>query len=276
VRIAVTTTQAPFTHGGAEDHARGLVEALARAGHQSELVTMPFRFGPAQAVERSMRVWGEEDFDRLTGHAPDRVICLKFPTYYLEHSHKVVWLLHQHRAVYELWRTPFDGGLSHSTEGAALRDLIMECDRKSLGASRAIFANSKRVAERLLHYNGLRSTPLYHPPPRAGEIYSAPAEPYIFFPSRLETPKRQALLIEAMGRVKSPVVALMAGEGGNRAALERRIDELGLQARVKLLGFVDDAAMLAYYAHALAVFFGPFDEDYGYVALEAALARKPR
>ena len=33
--------------------------------------------------------------------------------------------------------------------------------------------------------------------------------------------------------------------------------------------------MLGYYACSLAVFFGPQDEDYGYVTLEAMLARKP-
>ncbi len=33
--------------------------------------------------------------------------------------------------------------------------------------------------------------------------------------------------------------------------------------------------MLNLYAHASAVFFGPLDEDYGYVTLEAMLSSKP-
>ena len=31
----------------------------------------------------------------------------------------------------------------------------------------------------------------------------------------------------------------------------------------------------AYYAHSLAVYFAPFDEDYGYITLEAWLSSKP-
>lgn len=275
MRIAITTTQVPFTFGGAEQHASGLREALARAGHSAEIVTMPFRFGPASAVRSSMRTWADEDFDQLTGHSPDRVICLKFPSYYLRHSHKVVWLLHQHRAAYDLWGTAFDGGLSASPDGGCLRDEIAEQDRKVLGDCRALFANSARVAERLQRYNGLAAAPLYHPPPLAEHHYTAEAEPFIFFPSRLEALKRQDLLIEAMSRVRSPVVALLAGEGGYRDTLERQIDELGLGRRVRLLGYVAADEMLTYYARSLAVFFGPYDEDYGYVTLEASLSGKP-
>ena len=41
------------------------------------------------------------------------------------------------------------------------------------------------------------------------------------------------------------------------------------------LGAVDDETLLDLYAGALAVVYAPFDEDYGYVTLEAFLARKP-
>src|SRR5437867_6144012 len=42
-----------------------------------------------------------------------------------------------------------------------------------------------------------------------------------------------------------------------------------------MLGEVDDAEVIELYANALAVVFPPFDEDYGYVTLEAFLSRKP-
>src|SRR5438093_6381826 len=42
-----------------------------------------------------------------------------------------------------------------------------------------------------------------------------------------------------------------------------------------MLGEVDDAEVIELYANALAVVFPPFDEDYGFITLEAFLARKP-
>ena len=45
--------------------------------------------------------------------------------------------------------------------------------------------------------------------------------------------------------------------------------------RVTFLGAVDDRTLLDLYAGALGVVYAPFDEDFGYVTLEAFLARKP-
>ena len=42
-----------------------------------------------------------------------------------------------------------------------------------------------------------------------------------------------------------------------------------------LAGAVDDEALLKLYAGALGVVYTPYDEDFGYVTLEAFLARKP-
>jgi glycosyltransferase involved in cell wall biosynthesis len=45
--------------------------------------------------------------------------------------------------------------------------------------------------------------------------------------------------------------------------------------RVTFLGNVGDDDLIGLYAGALAVIYPPFDEDFGYVTLEAFLARKP-
>ena len=45
--------------------------------------------------------------------------------------------------------------------------------------------------------------------------------------------------------------------------------------RVDFLGAVDDEQLLALYRDALAVLYPPYDEDFGYVTLEAFLSRKP-
>jgi glycosyltransferase involved in cell wall biosynthesis len=67
----------------------------------------------------------------------------------------------------------------------------------------------------------------------------------------------------------------IAGEGEEEGALRRRIDELGLAGRVELLGPIDDAALVERYARCRAVYFGPANEDYGFVTLEAFRSGKP-
>jgi glycosyltransferase involved in cell wall biosynthesis len=264
----VASVQVPFISGGAEMHARGLVEALRAAGHPTELVTLPFRFFPDAEVARAMEVWASENFAHLNLYEPDRVICLKFPAWGLRHPDRVAWVLHQHRAAYEL---------ASPDAGASARALALEIkafDESHL-AGIPVFANSQRVAERMRQFNGIHAEPLYHPPPDVDKLYSAEALSYVFCPSRLEESKRQELLIRAMARVRSPVGAMLAGEGGQHARLSDLIAELGLASRVRLLGRVSAEELRSLYARSLMVFFGPVDEDYGYVTLEAMLSRKP-
>lgn len=274
MRVAVTTVQVPFIRGGAEAHAEGLVRALAEHGCQVEMVTMPFRFGPPSEVLRTMDAWGAEDFTRFDCGGIDRVICLKFPTFYLRHPNKVVWLLHQHRSVYELFNTPY-GESAENPASLELQQNILRRDTEHLSQAVAIFGNSGRVSARLKQFNGLDSEPLYHPPTMAGRFYCGKQLPYIFCPSRLETLKRQELLIRAMASVRSPVNAVIVGEGGIRQQLESLIDALSLHSRVRLVGRIGEEELLAGYANSLGVFFAPFDEDYGYVTLEAMLSGKP-
>jgi glycosyltransferase involved in cell wall biosynthesis len=48
-----------------------------------------------------------------------------------------------------------------------------------------------------------------------------------------------------------------------------------VEDRVTFLGSVRDDTLIELYAGALAVVYPPYDEDFGYVTLEAFLARKP-
>lgn len=274
MRVAVTTVQVPFIRGGAELLAEGVARALARAGHSAEIVSTPFRFAPAQEVSRCMKFWEDEDFEHFDCGPIDAVIALKFPTYWLRHPRKIVWLLHQHRAVYELFDTPY--GISSSDAAhVALRTSIIEKDSRYLANAAALFSISRKVSERLRSSIGLRATPLYHPPPMPETFYCGGQMPYVYFPSRLESLKRQDLLIRAMPHVRSPVAAILSGTGGGAEALHRLVDHLGVRDRVRLLGHVDDAEKASWYANSLGVFFGPYDEDYGYVTLEAMLSSKP-
>src|ERR1700761_2755161 len=103
MRVGIADIQVPFISGGGEALAKGLLAACRGAGHETEIVTMPFRFSPPSEVQRAADNWEAENFNDLNGYSPDVLICLRFPSYYLTHRRKVVWLLHQHRAFYDLW-----------------------------------------------------------------------------------------------------------------------------------------------------------------------------
>lgn len=273
MRIALATVQSPFIRGGAELHAGQLCRALLRAGHEAEIVSMPFRYGPPAQIARSMRNWEQEDFTSLSGFSPDLVICLKFPTWYLKHPNKVSWILHQHRAVYDLWDKTPAGERRKLTE---IRKEIIDKDRQYLQGCQQIFANSRTVAKRLQKYNGLTAEALYHPPPLADKIRPGTClAPFIFFPSRFEELKRQTLLIEAMRHTRSQIKAILAGEGPQLGRCRALVNKYKLEDKVMLPGRIDISLLLQCYARCLGVFYAPFDEDYGYVTLEAMLAAKP-
>lgn len=270
MNIVVTACQVPFIFGGATHQVNGLVNALREHGHSVELIRFPFRFSPPQSILDLMQFCEELDLTCPNGQSIDRVISLQFPGYAVRHPQHVVWIMHQHRAVYEL----FDARTA-TPEMAALRAQIHTFDNRVLRNAYHLFAESARVAERLKQFNGLASEPLAHPPALLEHFRCAPPQPYIFCPSRLESLKRQDLLIEAARHLRSPVGIIIAGTGGQGERYRQMIETHGLQHRVRLVGHISEAEKLAYYAHSLAVFFAPFDEDYGYITLEAMLSSKP-
>lgn len=269
MKIIVTANIVPFMPGGADYHINGVAEQLRLRGHDVELLRFPFRFSPEADIERTMNFCEETSLQLPNGVSVDKVISLQFPAYAVQHSDHRVWVMHQHRAAYEL----FDEQTA-SVGMKGLRPAIKAFDERVLARAKHLFANSQRVAERLQFYNGLTATPLYHPPHAAQAFYCGEAEPYIFYPSRLEDLKRQSLLIEAAAHLKTPVKIIIGGDGGRRRALQQLIQDLNLQDRVRLIGRFSEAEKLAYYARSLAVFFGPLDEDYGYITLEAMLSSK--
>lgn len=269
MKILVTANLVPFMEGGAELHIAGVVRALQHAGHNVQLLRLPFRFSPEADIVRAMAHASSLDLVQPNGISIDQIISLQFPGYGIAHPDHRVWVMHQHRAVYEL----YDAAKAPPAL-TELREQVIAFDRAALSRANMVFANSQRVAERLRLFNGVASTPLYHPPAGIETFRCAPALPYVFFPSRLETLKRQHLLIEAARQMRSSLKIILAGDGGQRDALAALIDRYGVRDRVALIGHVSEEEKRAFYANALAVVFPPFDEDYGYITLEAMLSSK--
>jgi len=277
MRILIATSQVPFIRGGAEIHAEGLRDALRTAGHEAEIIAIPFKWYPPQQILDHMLACRLLDLTEVAGTPVDLLIGLKFPAYLIPHPNKVLWILHQHRTAYELWDHPLSD-MIYYPDGAQVRDAIQQADRHLIPQSKAVFANSRNVADRLKRFCGINAAPLYHPPPQAESFYSATAEDYIFFPSRLCIPKRQALVLEALGQTRHPVRMRFAGSPDRpsySAELKTIARKFKLADRVEWLDNVTNEQMRHHYAHSLGVVYPPVDEDYGYVTLEAMLSSKP-
>ena len=277
MRILVANSQTPFVRGGAEMLADSLIAALREAGHEAELVTMPFKWYPAAGIPAAMLAARLMEVGEWCGGSVDRLIGLKFPAYLMRHPQKVLWLLHQYRGAYDLWGTPI-GDLSNAPDGRVARDAIKLADETLIPECRAIYTISRNVSQRLERFNGIASTPLYHPPPGAGRFRQAPAEDFFFCPGRLNPTKRQHVIVAAMRLCREPVRVVFAGADdspGYADELQKLCEAGGLGGRAVWRGIVDEEEKLGLYARCLAVLVPPLDEDYGYVTLEAMLSAKP-
>lgn len=273
-RILVATTQVPFAHGGAELHARSLVDELKATGYGVDLVQLPFSWTRRVDVMKSALAWRLLDLRTLAADPIDLVIAMRFPAYLIRHPNKVVWLIHQFRQVYDLKGTPYSEYQS-SPEDEAAAAMVRAMDQRSLSEARALFTNARNTASRLQRFNGLSATPLYAPPPLLREIRPGKFGDYVLAVGRLDRMKRFELLLEALAATSSSTRAIFAGRGPEQEKLEELARQKGLEERVIFAGFVDDARLLDLYANALAVFYAPYDEDYGYVTVEAMRAGKP-
>jgi glycosyltransferase involved in cell wall biosynthesis len=272
--VLVCGVQVPLVSGGAELLVRSLVAQFRARGYEAEEVLVPFKSYPKEELLTHAAAWRMLDLSESNSRPIDLVIGTKFPSYWVRHPSKVVWLMHQYRAVYELCGTEFSD-FEHSEGDVALRATLIELDTRMLSECRRLYTLSRNTAERVHKYNGLEAEPLYHPSHLADRLFTAPSADYVLVVGRLEPVKRTKMAIEAMQYVDHPIRLVVTGEGTQSRNCAELVERLDLGSRVDLLGTVDEPTLLRLYAEALAVVYVPFDEDYGYVTLEAFLARKP-
>jgi glycosyltransferase involved in cell wall biosynthesis len=272
--VLVCAAQAPFVDGGAEIHVRELVSNLKRRGFRVDVVSVPFHGYPPLEVPRQALAWRLLELRHVTGDSVDLVIPTKFPSYLVRHHRKVAWVFHQYREAYELLGTEWSP-LTESGEDRALVETIRAMDKAALGECRALFANSKNVAGRLARFCGLQAEPLYPPPQLLGRYRADGFGDFLLAPGRLDRAKRPELALRALARSRSPARLKLTGDGPLRADLERLAGELGVAARVDFMGRVSEEELLALYAACRAALYVPFDEDFGYVTIEAFLSGKP-
>jgi glycosyltransferase involved in cell wall biosynthesis len=253
--------------------ARSLVAALRDAGHDAEVVVTPQnRFGRQAAAY--FATW-LTDVGSSEGRPIDRVISLRYPSYAVRHPHHVCWLNHTMREYYDLWDR-FQSGLGARAQvkESIRRRLVRSADWYFLKYNvRQLFVQSRTVQQRL--WPSLQSRVLYPPAPQRPYRCDGYGN-YIFMVSRLTSLKRVDLLLRALAMpAGAGIQAVIAGEGEERPALEALIAREKLSDRVTLTGRLDDAELLEHLARCRAVCFPPFNEDFGFVTVEAFAAQKP-
>ena len=274
MKILIVNNMAPFLWGGAEELAVHLEKNLIIAGHDAEILRIPFQWEPANVIPSQMLMVRAFELWNV-----DHVIALKFPAYLIRHPNKTLWLLHQYRQAYDL----FDVGqsnISADATGDELRTIIHNADNEAFSETRCIFTNSDVTRQRLLKYNGFDAEVLL-PPLNDPELFNGGTpQGYVFAGGRVNGMKRQHLLVEAMVQTAPHVRLVVAGPPetpDDTLRLQRLVEQHGLQDRVKLdIRFLTGVELARDVNEANACAYLPFDEDsLGYVAMEAATARKP-
>jgi glycosyltransferase involved in cell wall biosynthesis len=276
LKIAIATVQVPFITGGAEILTGLLERELVNRGHETEIVSIPFKWYPSETLLNCMLMGRMMDLTEVNGEKIDLVIATKFPAYYVKHPNKVLWLMHQHRQAYDLWGTQY-GDIHNWKDGAFIKKSILINDNAFIREARSVFTIANKSTRRLKKYNNISAITLYPPPKNHEKLLCKDFENYIFYPSRIDRMKRQRLLVEAARFMKTDTKIYLAGKGAKdeTAHLNSLITKYGLENRVKLLGFISEEEKIGYYANCLGVYFGAYDEDYGYVTLEAFFSKKP-
>ena len=157
--------------------------------------------------------------------------------------------------------------------GPLIRKIIWYLDRWGLSQTKTerYYSISETVKNRTDYFPPDTEVGVVYPPSTL-QNYSAGDYRYIFMVSRLDGPKRIDMLIRAMQYVKSEIPLYIAGTGPERERLEKLAAG---DARIHFLGYVKDEEVEEYYRNSLVVPYFPYDEDYGYITIEAMLHRKP-
>lgn len=313
MKIAIVAPSAvPFLVGGAEKLWWGLQQAINQlTPHHAELLKLPSPERDFWQLMQSYRAFSELDvshFDLVIStkypawmvRHPNHICYLQhrlrglYDTYHLtdlptalpplpEPLRDLLRLLAAARTAPERLAGFFaalaaardDPGLADhfAFPGPLARRIVHGLDAVGLdpAAIRRYLAISRTVAERADYFPpGVAVEVLHHP----SDLPSAECTGYqhLFTASRLDYPKRLDLIIKAFRRVATDRELRIAGTGPAEGELRSLAGE---DRRIRFLGHISDAQIMAEYGRALFVPFVPYQEDYGLITLEAMRSAKP-
>lgn len=302
----------PLAIGGAENLWWGLLEHLnANTEHHADLIKLPTPERDFWEIVDSYRRWSELDVSGydvvisgkypawMPAH-PRHVIYLLHPLRGLYDTYPAGWPLRcedPHPEVAALVNFLEAGGQARTQLAECFARL--EAIRARTDLDPATFALPAPLIRQVVHFLDAigrapaaiaRSVALSHTvaqrpdyfteadvpaayaPTRLGGLHLRRGR-HLFTVSRLDAPKRIALLIEAMAQVEHPRAQLhIAGTGPQEPELRALA---GDDPRIRFRGFLNAEQLADAYARSQAVLFAPAQEDYGYITVEAMLSAKP-
>src|SRR5690606_8202390 len=104
--------------------------------------------------------------------------------YFAKHPKKSLWLVHQHRPIYDLHAGPYSD-FSDDPRDEALRRMLADADMKAIRECAYISGISKNVVDRLAHFNGIAGEVLYPPLPLGQRYRAGDSKDYILSVGRL-------------------------------------------------------------------------------------------
>jgi glycosyltransferase involved in cell wall biosynthesis len=273
--------------GGAELHLKEIFSRIVARGHSVDLLCSSWESAPQRANLEGIdvhRVGNRQTYpfvvrgyytNNLAANNYDVVIedLNKVPLYTpLWGVRKLVALVHHlfGSTVFREAPLPLAAAvwLSERPLGALYRNVPFQAVSVSTAddlVARGIPRGSIRVI-----YNGVESSRLT---PNAAERSTTPLFAYL---GRLKKYKRVDIVIRAFAGLNVPNAALeIAGTGDYRAPLERQVKSLGLDERVKFLGFISEEAKLHLLRRAWASTLASPKEGWGISNLEAAACATP-
>lgn len=275
--ILVLGVKVPFTRGGQEVLVNSLCRELRARNHDVDVLELPYSPLPKESLLTQAAWWRSLDLNKIAGREVDLVIATKFPSYFARHKRKSLWLVHQHRAIYDLYGGRYSD-FSDDPRDEALRRMLFEGDLAALRECSYRSGISRNVVKRLQEYCELDAQALYPPLPMGTAYRRGNFEPFILSVGRLCSIKRVDMMIKALPVVHSFVKLKVVGtpdEPGIMEYYKNEIDKHHLWDRVEFLGRVSDQDLLSLYSDCSAVYYAPHNEDYGYVTLEAFASAKP-
>lgn len=274
MKIALCSSYTPFADGGDRDVMEWLKAALLKAGHQVELVYLPY----SAAAESLLTQMASFRWVDLTSSA-DRIVCFQPPAYLISHPHKIIWSGCHIREFLD-YLSNENGQLSVGEERQAIDDILCSLDAAAFNEAKAVFSHSKSAADCLRRLNGVNSEILYQPVSSPERFRHNGFGDEIVCIARLEQRQRQHLLIEAMRHTRTAVRLRLCGvSSGDKYLqhLEDLIASLGLRDRVRLESrWTDEGQRAELLSDCLAAAYIPSDGwTHGNPVLEASHSSKP-
>jgi glycosyltransferase involved in cell wall biosynthesis len=273
-KILILSTYVPFIYGGNVNFINWL--SLKIKEYYPEVlvdsILIPFSDDPNLVLNQI------EGLKKMKFNYGDILICSRPFSYVVEHDNKVIWFMHHLRYLYDLWDTKFNPLNTKDKKNIEFRKKLLEIDNKALKEAKKVFAISKTVANRLKKFNNIDVEIIYPPLFNNEQYYNEDYGDYIYFPSRITGSKRQHLAIQAMKYTKTNVKLIISGniEGKYfKNHIQPLLKDSEISSKVKIIDkYIPEEEKLKLYANALAVVFVPYEEDYGYITLEAFYSKK--